>query len=244
MELNKEIFNDIGEIKSDVRDMLLQIASDFIDYLELEEELVVRDVLLTGSIANYNYTDASDIDLHLLVDTFIYDKPFMELLKKYLDAKKVIWNTVHNVKIGNHEVEIYPQDSREVHYSTGVYSLKENEWITEPVKIDDNNYTTIVNSDEVRRRVEKYINYIDYLDGLYRSPYVGVKGDELLEKLEVTKQKLKTMRKEGLSKSGEYSVENVVFKELRRNGYIEKLLTLKREVYDAMQTININKERK
>ena len=37
------------------------------------------------------------------------------------------------------------------------------------------------------------------------------------------KDKLKNSRTGGLERNGEYSTENLVFKILRRNGYIEKL---------------------
>ena len=43
---------------------------------------------------------------------------------------------------------------------------------------------------------------------------------ELVQKY---KDKLKKYRTCGLEKGGEYSTENMVFKILRRNGYIEKL---------------------
>ena len=51
-------------------------------------------------------------------------------------------------------------------------------------------------------------------------------------------------RKSGLEKGGEYSVENLTFKVLRRNNYLNKLRSLKIMSYDKMMTINggINSE--
>ena len=46
------------------------------------------------------------------------------------------------------------------------------------------------------------------------------------------KEKLKKFRNCGLEKDGEMSLENLVFKLLRRNGYIAKIMVLKRELYD------------
>ena len=46
------------------------------------------------------------------------------------------------------------------------------------------------------------------------------------------KDKLKKYRTCGLQKEGEYSDENLVFKVLRRNGYIEKLYNFETEHVD------------
>ena len=46
------------------------------------------------------------------------------------------------------------------------------------------------------------------------------------------RKKLKRFRSTGLEEYGEYSYENLVFKFLRRNGYIGKLLDAKNQLYD------------
>ena len=45
-----------------------------------------------------------------------------------------------------------------------------------------------------------------------------------VERLEKFKDKIMKMRKAGLDKGGEFSIENLVFKELRNNGFLEALL--------------------
>lgn len=52
------------------------------------------------------------------------------------------------------------------------------------------------------------------------------------------RDKLKKLRKSGLEKNGEYSVENLAFKTLRNTGYLGKLADLKKEAYDAMMSID------
>jgi hypothetical protein len=52
---------------------------------------------------------------------------------------------------------------------------------------------------------------------------------ELVQKY---KDKLKKYRTCGLEKNGEYSTENLVFKILRRNGYIEKLHDMSTKIID------------
>jgi hypothetical protein len=44
-----------------------------------------------------------------------------------------------------------------------------------------------------------------------------------IENLEKIKDQLKRYRQVGLEKSGELSIENVVYKTLRNNGYLQKL---------------------
>jgi hypothetical protein len=61
-------------------------------------------------------------------------------------------------------------------------------------------------------------------------------SDEELEDSKILiqkyKDKIKKFRKCGLDKGGEYSTENLVFKVLRRNGYIEKLYDFENELMD------------
>ena len=45
------------------------------------------------------------------------------------------------------------------------------------------------------------------------------------------------MRKTGLETIGAYSVENLAFKVLRRNDYLEKLSNAKRKAYDKMLSL-------
>jgi hypothetical protein len=53
------------------------------------------------------------------------------------------------------------------------------------------------------------------------------------EKLDKVWKKVKDFRKSGLeSESGEYSTGNLVFKLLRRNGYINKVMEMKNKSYD------------
>ena len=53
--------------------------------------------------------------------------------------------------------------------------------------------------------------------------------------------KLRKFRVGGLQKGGEYSDENLVFKVLRRNGYLEKLRNLKDELSDKYLTLKESK---
>lgn len=57
------------------------------------------------------------------------------------------------------------------------------------------------------------------------------------EPLKKLKEKLKDYRQSGLSKEGEFSYENLVFKYLRRSGHIGKLFDEKTKIKDRQLSI-------
>ena len=124
------MFWDNEEFNRDIKQKLLEIANRFINDLGIEG-IVPEDVTLTGSLANYNWSDKSDIDLHIIID-FDKLKVNNDILKDLLNLKRMMWNKAHDIKIKGHDVEIYIQDKNEPHYSTGVYSLDKGEWIDKP----------------------------------------------------------------------------------------------------------------
>ena len=119
-----------GELKSGLREILYKIGLEF--YLTLGVDAPIKDITVTGSVANYNYTHYSDVDLHVLFDYSAVDEDF-EFVLDYMNAKKSVWNDKHNIKIKGHDVELYAQDVNEPHHSTGVYSIMANKWIDKPV---------------------------------------------------------------------------------------------------------------
>ena len=73
-----------------VAQKLLEIATKFFDELGLEGA-ELEDVTFTGSLANYNWTNYSDVDLHLLVDFSKVDDN-TELVREFFNAKTSLWN--------------------------------------------------------------------------------------------------------------------------------------------------------
>ena len=194
-----------------VKNALLKIADKFSE--NLSDDLKVEDIILTGSLANYNWSNYSDFDLHLVIDFKQFGKQ-SELYKELFSLKKQLFNQNHDIKIFGYEVELYAQDSDESHFSTGVYSVKNDKWITAPSKeksqIDKEIFKTKINS--WKEKIENLIKNIKN---------DGIKSSE--KQIDSLKEKLKDYRKSGLEKEGEYSYENLVFKYLRRSKLIEKL---------------------
>lgn len=207
----------------EVRKKLLEVSDQFMDFLGIE--FFIHDIVLTGSLANYNWSEFSDVDLHILIDFKETDYD-LNLLKEFFDSKKNVWNEKHNIKIKEFDVELYVQDVNEPHVSSGVYSILNNEWVVRPEK-------TKPNIDD-RKILEKGEEYGKQIDSLFSDKS---NEKELLSRIESLRKKIKTFRQSGLESGGEFSYENLTFKLLRRNGYIEKLLKLKNKVIDKKLSV-------
>ena len=84
--LNPKIFDNTQHIHEDVRTRLLMIADDFFETLNVGW-VDIDDIILTGSLANYNWSKFSDVDLHILVNFEDVDEN-TELVKEYFNSKK------------------------------------------------------------------------------------------------------------------------------------------------------------
>ena len=93
-KLNPEFFNDEGQLNSQIRMRLLDIADDFVKTLEIKW-IKPLDIVLTGSIANYNWSKFSDVDIHVIYKfSDVYEKT--EFVKDYFNSKKELWNNTHD----------------------------------------------------------------------------------------------------------------------------------------------------
>lgn len=221
-QLSKDIFDADKKMHEDVRKKLIDIGNQFIDFLKIE--FFIHDITLTGSLANYNWSKYSDVDLHIIID-FEDDEFNYDFLKEFFDAKKRIWNLQRNISIKGFDVELYVQDVNEKHESTGVYSVLNNKWIVEPKKGSKK-----IDAKKILNKADYFMNIIDDLVNKSKKKDVSVETEKIRKKIE-------KFRKSGLDKNGEYSYENLVFKLLRRNDYIKKLLDLKNVQIDKKLSI-------
>ena len=123
-----------AELKNEIRTRLLEIANEFIDFVEVD--IIVTDIILMGSLVNYNWSEYSDFDLHILSDLSQYSDEKKELYLQLFDLKKTIFNYQHDIKIKGYDVELYLQDESSEAYSDGVYSILNDEFIKKPSKTD------------------------------------------------------------------------------------------------------------
>jgi hypothetical protein len=221
-ELNKKVWKDYV-INPVIKERLLKIAYEFYNFLDLPVPL--EDIILTGSLANFNYTRYSDFDVHLLVD-FQKINPDQKLVKEFFNAKNLIWGLKHDIKIEGFPVQLYVQDTNEKHHSKAIFSLKNNKWISNPVYEDFE-----LDTDSLKSKIKKVIDKIEALDKYKPQPellYVYAKD---------VKDQIMNMRQSGLEKGGELSLENLAFKYLRNNGYIEKLKETITSSFDKIYSI-------
>lgn len=232
-ELNPKIWPN-GKINSRVRLKLLDISDDFFKTLKIGW-LKPIDVLLTGSMANYNWSKYSDFDLHLLLDFSDVDEN-VDFVHEYFTAKKKLWNEEHeNLMIYGFPVEVYVQDIDENLISNGIYSLYKNKWIIEPNK---NNIKGLGQDKETIK--SKAIETMKKIDALYNATFDinhGSDGEKLLAQIQKLITIIKGVRKQSLTKGGEMAAGNIFFKILRRTGYIEKLFNAKTLAYDRKESI-------
>lgn len=209
------------QLKNEVKLNLIKVSELFRDFIGVD--FFVDDVIMTGSLANYNWSKFSDVDLHLVVDVTQFEEDKLELYTELFKVKKTIFNNVHNIKIYGFDVEVYVQDSNESHFSSGVYSVLYDEWLVKPKheKID-------VDKKILKDKINQWVNIIDGV----KETTEDISAEESKEIIDKYRDKLKKFRSCGLEKGGEFSYENIVFKYLRRSGHIEKLFNLENQILD------------
>lgn len=217
-ELNPKIWDDF-KMKPEIREDLLKIADDFYESTDLTAE--IKDIILTGSLANYNWSERySDFDLHVVVDFNEISDDF-DMVKKLTGYAKKLWALEYDIKLEGYEVELYIQDENEPHTSTGVYSILNDEWNVKPEK-----KTFEPNEKEIQDKAEPIIIMVDDIE----ENFDKLSLEEAKIKLDKVWDKIKNSRKRGLEE-GEFGVGNLVFKLLRRNEYISKVIDMKRKLY-------------
>ena len=196
--LNPKLWEN-DSLVPEVRRKLLQIAEHFVEFLKTPD-LKIRDITISGSNAGYNYSDFSDIDLHIVAD---YDESQTELFM----AKKNNYNFTHDIKIHGIDVELYVESTSNVLHSAGVFSVMRNKWISEPTHNPPK-----VSPREIKAKARNYAGQINQ----------ALKSGNL-ERAQGTMDEIYRLRKAGLESGGEQSVENLAFKLLRARGQIDKL---------------------
>lgn len=207
-KLNPKIWQG-DQLDQEVKSKLIEIARAFEEFVGIDLDII--DYTITGSNANYTWTQYSDLDLHLIIPGTPSDEE-----RELFNAKKALWGEQHNITIKGLPVECYIQGEDEPHHSTGVYSIANDKWILEPKKVkpDIDDAAVEAKKDSVMHDIE-----------------IAMLSKDLM-KLRIVKEKLTKMRKAGLERAGEWSVENVVFKILRNLGIIDQLSEKIRELED------------
>lgn len=209
--LNSKIWDENNKLKKDIREKLLEISKIFLKNIETPIE--IKQILLTGSLASYQWRPTSDFDLHIIVD--IIDEECLETADDYFKSKSKLFNTEHDIFLKGYKVEINIKTEESLLEGKGVYDILKEEWIAFPKKpkreMEDPNVLKIV--EKIKYEIDAAIH--------------GKAGMDVLKQI---RNKLKNLRSEGLKEGGEYSVGNLAFKKLRHDEYIKKLYDYKTKV--------------
>ena len=221
-DLERRIWDNM-QMKEEIRRPMLKIAQNFIENLPFQVK--IKDITLTGSLANYNWSSFSDVDLHIIVDFSQIDENY-ELVKGFFDNARARWNDKHNISLKGYDVEIYVENVGEAHKSSGIYSILDDEWKVEPKKYDHS-----IDFNSARRKADDFESRVNRVDNLV------IRGEykKALRSIDKLKKKIRNMRRAGLeSPKQEFSIENIAFKILRRNGILDQLEDMKTDAYDFM----------
>lgn len=223
-ELNPKLWQN-SELDSEVLEALKKIASEFIEFLAIPPSSVV-DVIITGSNCSFNYSSLSDVDLHLVIDekAACPDCPG-SFIDDCFRAKKNLWNKDHNIKIKGYDVELYAQPKDDNLVAAGVFSVTKNQWIKKPISGDKPSY------DDTSVKL-KAAEIMDDIDSSIDDKVTDVSS------LQDIKNKIKKLRQSGLETGSEFGIENLVFKTIRNNGYLDKLDTYMQNIQDADLSLN------
>jgi len=205
-ELNPSLFRD-NRLDPDIKSRLLEIGGMFADFCRVPRHYI-KDVIMTGGNANYNYTDKSDIDVHIVISKDALGMS-RDWLDDYLSDKKSLWSIKYGITVHGYPIELYVQDASEVTPAgQGVYSLVTGTWVQQPTHQEIS-----FNDPHLKKKVLSYVHQINWM----------MRNDASYNAFKDLRTKLKDMRGAAIAKGGEFSFENLVFKELRNRGYLDKI---------------------
>jgi len=203
-KLNPKLWTK-DQLDDSVIKFLLKNAMKFAKFSGVPADRV-HDVVVTGGNANYNYTKYSDIDVHLMCDLTGLDD-------EQLYKKKAEWTDNHpELKVAGYPLEFYASNEKEPYpKGQGFFSLIQDKWVVVPKHLD---HVEILKDPAFITKVEHNIWYI-------KNHLLKKEGsaDDILD----FKTKMWKGRSAGLERGGEFSIENLLYKELRNRGWIEKL---------------------
>lgn len=217
-----------NHLKSSIRKNLLNLAKFYFKNLDLDPKTKIKDIIFTGSLANFNYTNLSDIDLHIVIDYKTVSND-VDFVKDFFSQKRAAWEISNDVKINGYPVEIYIQDVNE--NDTGksaIYSLINNKWIKKPkYKLPD------VDKHQITIKVNKYLDILNKISMMKDS-------QKKLDNYNKVFDKIKKSRGEATKTEGEFSVDNLVFKVLRNKNVFDIVKNNKKDIINNLFSMKTN----
>ena len=201
--LNPKLWDNENNLLDDVKARLFEIVEQFTSTVDIP--LPIADIHLVGSNCNYNYTNKSDLDVHIISNFELVQAP-KEVMQVLYNALKAKFNADYDISIRGIDVEIYVEDIKSTTMSNGIYSLYKDKWIKFPEKL-----TNIPN-----------VDFGQQLVGMTNRIQRAIQSENSDDIKDVINS-LYMIRKNSLGTEGEYGKGNQLFKEVRNNGLLDDL---------------------
>lgn len=226
--LQPDIWSDY-KIDSGIRERLLDIANQYIN--SIRGSFKVYDIILIGSLASYNWSKYSDFDLHVVIEYKDINED-IELVEEYLDIHKKLWNKKYDIYILGFPVEIFTENKgRDTGHINGIFSIFKNKWLKKSSKKEID-----IDINLIETKAKSIMTSVDELEKSTQEQ--AVETDRTLDDLNKVWDKVKRGRSEGLaSPQGEFAIGNLVFKYLRRNEYISKMIEIRKNLIEQKYSI-------
>lgn len=210
--LSDRVWNEEG-LRPEIANALGRIAKKFLD--ELEIDLIVKDIILTGSYAGRTWGAGSDLDLHIIAD--MKKSGGLDVIARATKLAKFKWEEEHDITIHGIPVEVYVEDINEDPPKvTGRWSITRNDWLLEPPSGGSS-----FDESKVLKKV------MDFREVIQKARRTNEEGPIISAMKRITK-----LRKAGLERAGELSNENLAYRVLRRTGELQEAWDLIHDLTD------------
>lgn len=200
-ELNPVLWSD-NKLRPEIKEKIMELVNEFNSTLDIP--LTVLDINIVGSNASYNYTDKSDVDVHIITNFEEYGYP-KEFIEAAMNAFKANFNNKYDITYGGYNVEVYVEDVKSSPQSNGIYSVVRDEWIKEPIKLQPIDVDL----------EPEYSLFVDRINSILDN---GTEED-ILRVID----DLYLLRRNSLVVDGEFGKGNLIFKTIRNDGLLDAL---------------------
>lgn len=253
-ELNPNIWTAENDLQEELHEKILDIIDDYLETLkEAEIDFKLKDIILVGSNCSYNYTNDSDLDIHVIFDISDLAKTDSErlLLSAIYSAYATLWNKGHEVTLNSIPVELYAQiddeledvtDEKESEITEKIASLLHNKKLTETLinelkertKLQSNGIYSVLQNKWLKRpdknittsyNEEEFKNLFDEWEDRYLKlmSTKNITADDIDKFIDDLYQ----LRINAMKNEGEFGIGNLVFKEFRNKKYLQKMRDLR-----------------
>ena len=226
--LNQKLWASDKTLIPEVENAIKRIVEEFLSNSEVLSGKDIIDVELVGSNASYNYTDKSDLDLHLVVnmEDLSCDPKLVQIA---CNAEKASFNRNYDLSIKGVEIELYVEDVKASTASNGIYSLFKEKWIKFPESIESVDYST---DTEFISKLDELVVEVNQVLSSASSSF------EIQDEI----NNLYNTRRESIMSEGEYGFGNQLFKEIRSLGLLDDLKDKKFELASKELSLESLKE--